>query len=1280
MFLITSLILIGILALLCTSARNTKLPIRHRFLHIRYFVFTVIFAICGIFLYAKMLQLCNKLLSIPFLRNLLNYLIPPNNVSAGLYFFIALITCIIIMAAYNVVMYLLKWIWLDPLSQKNYMNSKSIIEKLFNVISSLFYSEHGNRNVLSNQKANVGQWFRSMRIIFLILLLAQSLFIGVSLTFGFAYAKSDLFVSLVKSSYMVPVLSYIILEQVELYFAADEKEMESLTDTEEIGVSMHGDYSGLVDIFTKNFLGNSLIYHFLNKPKKAVQDELFSGIQEKQKKQCQNPELLEALYRNIEFAVPTRSHYLNGLITLINGGHVAAFDSIWGDFDPYYIAYMQHLLISEKKALVLCDTEKDVSLMKERLTAVFAKLNYPTHIWRITDCGNMAEGSFDILVCTEDQLLASVPIEKCPSFFKQIKMVVVLDTYSLMCREEAYFTRLFENIRKNDIQFVFYIPENNSDICEKLREYLELEDMCVCKNPYENTNTNILFWRSESLYKPQEKISSKLFNDFGVAYTIAAIAAKNEVPHVSIFAPENVAVDRNHHTAVSEYNQVLLDHYYLDQSVNLAAVVHRNDYSYANVSPAFNIIYDEYNNLLDVAKTWMSYSGTGSSILNVISSPYMLRDYFACNMNNMVAEATGFQFLVPHNSLNLRAPCVAMLIKMRHGVTTEELFRFAKTHFPEEDSLEEIFAKMLRCVFGPTRSFDLYTSFGVTDPFIPAFEDESYHYPKTITLINEPIYSEACRMTEEFVTVQLPHTKIPLILPIHKNDVYNYYLPGQLANFCCDRYRIEGIENGVIKTETEPTVKYEPAYRSVYNITAFDNAKPFPERSTSSNFLALEFLEVDLTREINGYLSYRGALVFDNKPNKSSNVTMVQLPEPLTETKTVPCLHLTVKGKFDDKSCNKIATTLCWLISGALESFIPKNYKDVLVFSKTKEAFLKAGVYFEEDNGFLPDPIPSDLLTGFNTVDPLSPDIMKLFPSVCGESVQDNTSEEVHLYITHFSETDIGLITAISEDLDRLWTIIYKYLTWAEAQEGALANYLRLGNQKTPKVFDIIGTSICLKSIIPNIGDTESKETDLELDASSTLGHCSFCGKPLTVVAYEFTDGRKMCQSCHEHITTSRKEITVLLSKAVALLEDKYEIQIPQGIKVKFKSAASIRRVCGYSDGRVLGFYNLKRKEIWIERGGPEPCVMSTLVHELTHAWQHANINMNKVELKYIEGHSSYVEVECLRALKQNVYADFSEMSLMQRQDEYGEGYRFWKDYLMLESEKNIFKHIISMF
>jgi hypothetical protein len=70
---------------------------------------------------------------------------------------------------------------------------------------------------------------------------------------------------------------------------------------------------------------------------------------------------------------------------------------------------------------------------------------------------------------------------------------------------------------------------------------------------------------------------------------------------------------------------------------------------------------------------------------------------------------------------------------------------------------------------------------------------------------------------------------------------------------------------------------------------------------------------------------------------------------------------------------------------------------------------------------------------------------------------------------------------------------------------------------------------------------------------------------------------------------------------------------------------------------------------------------------------------MNRLDLKYIEGHSVFVEIECSRLLGQRVYADFWEKLIEASSDEYGEGLRYWKNRMKHESDKNIFRHIKNM-
>ena len=80
----------------------------------------------------------------------------------------------------------------------------------------------------------------------------------------------------------------------------------------------------------------------------------------------------------------------------------------------------------------------------------------------------------------------------------------------------------------------------------------------------------------------------------------------------------------------------------------------------------------------------------------------------------------------------------------------------------------------------------------------------------------------------------------------------------------------------------------------------------------------------------------------------------------------------------------------------------------------------------------------------------------------------------------------------------------------------------------------------------------------------------------------------------------------------------------------------------------------------------------------MTHAWQHSN-GVSHLDLKYREGHSTFVEIECTRELGDVVYANFMEKNLEADNSAYGEGFRYWKETVANESDKNIFNLILRM-
>jgi hypothetical protein len=80
--------------------------------------------------------------------------------------------------------------------------------------------------------------------------------------------------------------------------------------------------------------------------------------------------------------------------------------------------------------------------------------------------------------------------------------------------------------------------------------------------------------------------------------------------------------------------------------------------------------------------------------------------------------------------------------------------------------------------------------------------------------------------------------------------------------------------------------------------------------------------------------------------------------------------------------------------------------------------------------------------------------------------------------------------------------------------------------------------------------------------------------------------------------------------------------------------------------------------KVLIENGSPRTHTLSTLAHELTHVWQFDNLKFHEYKLEEMEGFASWVEIDLLTKIGETRYANKLKENLLQRQDEYGIGYR----------------------
>lgn len=1256
MFIAVCLVLLALIGAFLYGTSVTKLSLNHRYLQIRHVFITIVYAVISVIGFSLWLMIVNGVLSIPSIRNGLYLIVPRLNTAASFYWIVTLSVNLLFIALFFLILKLVKWLWTNPMTKESRFadfdsEDHSGLDVFFDNISSLFYHFDGDNPELNDIAINVGIWIKAIKRIFLFLLVMESVVLTVCLGFQIAILPEASISWLVKGLYMLPLASYIILNQFEIFLCTEVSVEEGMVTTEDVEGKMIGDYSPLIECYDENFSNQALISYYI-KGEGDFSESIYAGVSQEQLKKCDNPKLLEAIHRNIlnsEKFISER--YIDSVIAMINNQHIAVSDAVFGDFTIYLLAYLQHILLLHNKVIVICEDKFSINETVRKFTDGFKVLNKVSSIWRVKTVENFDDEDADILVCTGDELLTGRLKHKYPRFFDRITNAVIMNAYELVAGNKAFVGRVFNYLNEKNVKYVFYIPENNADIKNALKIFVGA-DIETSENYAETTNTCIMYWRSEAHYKTQYQLSPNIPNDFGVAYSIAAIAAKYGVYVINLHAPGCVPVLSYENIATGEYAKKLAHDFFDTETINLKRIVSVNDMkAFDEKELAFNIIYDENNNLIALTNLWLSYGGKQCSLVHFISRPYMFRDYFAFNLSEFTGNIFDIKIFVPLKTMEKRASAIAFLIKTRQGVGIQEIQNYAHFNGIEETNAENILANLLNLVFGNDR-FKVYDCFSF-DESIPDFKNDSYVYTHLVKMSNEELYEQLCALTTEnaIVSEDTLHNNTPkIILPVNAKDVYNYYLPNQCCSFNGCRYYIKDIVNGELRVTTEDTVLEEKEYLSLYHIAKVENYQEIQiSEQTINPKWNVRYFNADVTKNTYAYLEYSDGISFNDSCMKRNT-----LLNQIVEKKNVNGITLKLSTAEFGNS-DKVIALLVVLLRGAMETLLPKNYKDLLIFSNlNKQEFLQAehaDVSAEQWQ---------------NLID--------MFPDIQMQALQEDGNSLIT--IIDYSTMETGALNAIVRDIDRILLILKNYLLWEHAKCYE-KSWLKFGLKEFPSIFDIDGTKQWLECVTKDVVLPESIYNGKH--KLMPTRYCSFCGRPILTQYTEYSDGRIMCHYCSQHVLNKKREVRKLLATAYSVLENKYKINLPKGIRIEMATQEKVDSIHPPLPGyHVLGVYVSSQKKLYVVKGGPETQVLATLIHELVHAWQHKEVPVILTEENtvYCEGHSMYVEIECMKALKETRYAYRLEKETEERADEYGRGFVMWREFLKKQEDKNIFNHV----
>lgn len=970
--------------------------------------------------------------------------------------------------------------------------------------------------------------------------------------------------------------------------------------------------------------------------------------------------------------------YCTALDNLARGESLLLSDAAHFDIAPFIFTAIIDCLVDGRKVLVILKERGDIDETVNWIQEGINQCGGLESIWKIVSYEQYSETKHepDILVVAMDGLWRYHEWFKLDkSWMKKLNVVMMPEGFGLAADQVLAVQSLMRSIR---------------DVSEEKIQYIIFSKAYQGREPWlrESLKTSItefyaglpcaarlyyIVWRSEGKEDFQNRILPQLTRAFAGEEIILGL------PSVRA-GIQKICLVRQQEQPWNEYIEELrnerftINRFGLNESQSTTIDKFYANYDKTWMLPvgnsSFIIIRDSEFNLITALQDCWS-RGRETCFVHIVSPPYLLRDYMAANIDF---------FLQADHYLTSWAPAVpesdaakALLLWKRlqaSSVSESELNEVLDDSDRQSYSIRELLIRLFQKVFGNHIDYANYLQIRIQNDFDPKcgqfIETIEYGLVGTGRLNMLPAWVRVFKIVDEADRI---------IEEIPAGLVYQTYLPGQFHAFKGKLYRIADIDEhkAIVKVNfIDPSISYRPmAYRSArkYLISSLDVNREMKNKAIATenvgNWRLTRFiLPADITAEVKGYTSFIGEINLTDQQYTYTDLSSHSIPERHYANRNV--LEIIIKqtsGSIIDEKGN-IAFTLGVLLNELFFTLFPTSH------------------YLLAVDGLL----PPDYING---KDQFTSRLMCIQPRISIKN-QQWSKHEIRIYIIEDSPSELGILETISHRWTDIMMILEDYLTWlnedTSLKEGKekiklQSKFLGYGSKSVISELDIPSVLKLLRELLPNRDLVASRHQNMldgqrPTEDKTVMRRCDFCGIEYPAAQIEqLDDGRERCLQCRNSAVNTLQMLTPLLERARMYLINHYSLNLRPEISVKFVSAQEIHRLVRLpfvatsdSDARLVGLATEEKTEqgtkvlICIENGAPAKMTLSTLVHELTHIWQYDNLDVQAMSLPEIEGLASWVEVAFLNEISEKEYAKRYQQQLLQRDDEYGNGYRLILD------------------
>lgn len=1102
----------------------------------------------------------------------------------------------------------------------------------------LFYSEKDNFEYVNT---GTYRWAKELKlflvfvaVFYIIVLLLMQLPVFFTLEKTSWLNKVALW--LVNNTYMYPMLSLVFLFELLGFIdgehkAPEETEQPQISiirrDNEEKNVDYDEVKTSLLDKYSSR-------YNIKNFDASAMAGKSAYNIAEKDK-----------AIQNIAKSIRSKKGFVNGdymqsIEYMLDGKHVLFDSSLYSALGEYVVYYLFVTLSFGKRALFICKDAKEIENSTAYLEDRFRQITKSSGIfWRFSTFEQLHEGKNpDILFLTPEQFLEKSLFTDGKDFFDELTDVFVLDADKIITANNYYCLIIAKKLAKAvsqspfssiapSVRYSFFSSGHIQSVNNSLRQFFNLEDA-----PLEAfhsfgmaSNTDVFVWHTG--------MESTLYVDNGANQVALEVQIAKDS---SNFGINNISLISDTSVYSSQINEI--------QGLIL------NGCDLTDNPVGYVVVADDGFNLPNSIYNYSRFSGRKSSVLHVVSKPYLLRDYFTDKAEDYVAHFELIGHTMSEHAQATKANTIILLCDAVNGIEREEFIKRASELLGKSscccDTLK--FEDCIKLCYQTAFNTDAYyePEYSLEQKTNAEHETKTYIYLKD----SEKMFE---KLLESTSTVKIEYTNTQSVenTAVFKDEIIQHFLPGQTVTRNNRNYTIKDIivDRGVIildDTGSSINVPSDYIQTRLYNINSAESAShsnhSYRAQNSIVNQLSMSIYNADITVDTVGYYSIENAVQTVDlvKPNFAKYVYIgndEELAEKIRRNISTKMLVL----ELDTQTENSPHAT--YMLSVIMQEFMktvfPHQYRCISVCpvfedSVDEEEFFK-------DEAAVRDLYPRIVGDFFRNKDK---EVCEDTETESTENIEENepvTGGKIRIAIIEDIQGGNGVVETLAEAngimITNLLHVVSDYLAWLRSKNNQASSYLKFGYEKLPGIFN----SDELEKIVKQFRHSIERS---ELVRLRDKNICFFCHCELNSdQAVQLEDGRVICEKCCESSVNTFEELDTCLAEVIDSIKNSTSVPetIPSDLRADFVSTEEIRQ--RYSDRNTvpIAYRNYTSRQLFVEYGLPKAAVYTVLAQLITETWQDDNIINDGNDLLDVQ--HTLVEIQTLHTLKKPSEAEALE-------------------------------------